>query len=344
METVRVKYGTTERIFGTVANSSGAPVTGLTDVLLEIYRKSDGKYFDFNDTTFKSAGWTTRQQVMTELSATYSPGVYYYDFDTTGHSSAYVEESYLMTVTSATAANDPLYGELKVGGYVDQIGVAGGVVQYGKGKGMTDAQIKKLAETVWSFVLSNNKTAADTLLSKSEFDAAVQVVMVDQTELKDAINALPQDRTDEVLRAVEKSKVKPIDNTKQLEALDKKVATIVTDLKPVFAGFSDKLNMFDSKILETVNSLEAAGVLFKNVSDGLVALQESVEQYKATLAEQSDMDKRFDAMAGAMNRKNLEQLAEKIKETQEDLKATVRKILVTLTQNKYDILQELMPK
>ena len=117
METTRIQQNQTERIRATALNSSGAFITGLTDVLLEIRRKSDGFYFDFDDTTFKNSGWTTRQQQMTELDATNSAGVYYYDFNTTGLS----DDEYFMRSTSVTATNLPAEGELKVGDYVDNI-------------------------------------------------------------------------------------------------------------------------------------------------------------------------------------------------------------------------------
>ena len=118
METVRILNGATERIRVTALDAAGTTITGLGDVLVEIRRKSDGFYYDFNDTTFKASGWTTRQQAMTELDVTNSAGVYYYDFNTTGLS----DDEYFIRASSATAVNDPMEGELKVGGYVDDIG------------------------------------------------------------------------------------------------------------------------------------------------------------------------------------------------------------------------------
>lgn len=331
METTRVKHGTTERIFATVSDSSGSPVSGLADVLLEMYRKSDGKYFDFNDTTFKSSGWTTRQGAMTELSAAYSPGVYYYDFNTTDHSSQFVEESYLMTVTSATAANDPLYGELKVGGFVDQIGMVGGVVSYGKGKGMTDGQIKKLAETVWSYVLKNEKTAEETLLSKSEFNAAVDKVLVDQTELKTAIEKIPQleDRTDEVLAAVERIE-KPKDLTKDIQAVGKKVEGLVSDVKPMVKEFSDMVSTFESKMNVATNEINSSLDQVAQISKGFTELQEAMSKYGDKLGEQTDMDRRMAQFMNKFQEKDLELINERLKS-----------MMRMITDVKYDILKEL---
>ena len=112
-----IQNGQTERILITALDENGDFITGLSDVLVEIQRTSDNYYLDFNDNTFKASGWTTRQETMTELYYSYSPGSYYYDFDTTGFS----DDEYFIRVTSATAENSPYEGYLKVGGYVDNI-------------------------------------------------------------------------------------------------------------------------------------------------------------------------------------------------------------------------------
>jgi len=117
METVRILNGEMEKILVTTLSSTGVLLTGLIDILLEIRRNSDGFYLDFNDLVFKTAGWTTRQKIMTELDATNSAGVYYYDFNTSG----YADDTYFFRATSATAYNMPQESELKVGGYVNDI-------------------------------------------------------------------------------------------------------------------------------------------------------------------------------------------------------------------------------
>jgi len=54
--------------------------TGAT-VLVAIRRISDGFYLDWDDDTFKSSAWTTRQIAMTEVDATDSEGVYEHIWD-----------------------------------------------------------------------------------------------------------------------------------------------------------------------------------------------------------------------------------------------------------------------
>lgn len=57
----------------------GVPRTGLT-VQCAVRRKSDNFFLDFNDNTFKSSGWTTKFQTLTDLN-----GV---DTDLAGHYAA----------------------------------------------------------------------------------------------------------------------------------------------------------------------------------------------------------------------------------------------------------------
>lgn len=49
----------------TVTDTTGNHKTSLT-ILLSIQRGDDGLWFDFNDTSFKSSGWTTKTVNLTE--------------------------------------------------------------------------------------------------------------------------------------------------------------------------------------------------------------------------------------------------------------------------------------
>lgn len=98
------------------------PVTGVTDLLLQIRRASDDFFFDFNDSTFKSSGWTTRQQALSEKDATNDQGAYGYDW-----TSPSADDTYFIRVDQSpgtTVANVPFTGEAIVGGYVDDIDAA----------------------------------------------------------------------------------------------------------------------------------------------------------------------------------------------------------------------------
>jgi hypothetical protein len=120
METIRIQNGDPERIEALMLDGSGNPLTGLSNVLLAVRRTSDGYWLDFNDNTFKNTGWTTRQLAMTEVDAANDAGKYKYDFDTTGFS----DDTYEIRVDCTGADNVPQVGELKVGGYVDNLDAA----------------------------------------------------------------------------------------------------------------------------------------------------------------------------------------------------------------------------
>jgi len=158
MESTRIQNSETEQIRVTALDIEAAYVTGLTDVLLEIRRESDGYYLDFDDSTFKNSSWTTRQEQMAELDVTNSPGVYFYDFDTTGLS----DDNYFIRVSSATAYNTPWEGELKVGGYVDDL----------------DATISSRASEV------NATTNTNNIVSEvDDNEAKIDLLQVDLTQV-----------------------------------------------------------------------------------------------------------------------------------------------------------------
>lgn len=123
METVIPTDGS-ERIEALILDGSLDPLTGKSDILISIRRKSDGYWYDFDDDTFKASGWTTRQQAMTETDSTNDPGVYHYVFDTSVITNATADDVYMIRVDQSPgtdAANLPQTGELKTGIHIDQI-------------------------------------------------------------------------------------------------------------------------------------------------------------------------------------------------------------------------------
>jgi hypothetical protein len=108
----RIQSSTADRIQVVALDVNRAGVTGAT-VLLSIKRKDTGYWW--SGTGWQSAFVTV---AMTALDATNRPGEYYYDFP------AQVGAMVLSCrATSATAGvtNDPWWGELIVGGYLDYL-------------------------------------------------------------------------------------------------------------------------------------------------------------------------------------------------------------------------------
>lgn len=113
---MREQQNSTERIRILALDSVSAGVTGAT-VLLSIRRDADGQYW--NGSSF---GASFNTVAMTETDATNRAGEYHYDFDTTGLADA--AYSFRATTASSTVVNDPWIGELKIGGFVDNIDAA----------------------------------------------------------------------------------------------------------------------------------------------------------------------------------------------------------------------------
>lgn len=95
--------------------SAGAAVTGSSNIRVDIRRDTDGYFLDFNDSTFKASGWTTRQATPSEVSSTNAPGAYRTTVDTTGWSAGHYVVRF-SEVTTTSASNLPATGTLVVGG------------------------------------------------------------------------------------------------------------------------------------------------------------------------------------------------------------------------------------
>lgn len=332
MESTRVKYGTTERIFSTAFDASGAPITGLTNVLLQIYRKSDGKYLDFNDGSFKSVGWTTRQGVMTELSTSLQPGVYYYDFNTTGYSTPQIEECYLMTSVSATATNDPIYGELKVGGFVDQIGIGGAIMTGGRG-GLTKRHIEDLVERIWKYKLGGED---EGMTAEDALQKAAEDIDFDMSGLEAKIDALeiPEFDLSEVLQKISEIEIPtPQDYSSMFKALNTSIQSLTKTITPSTESFNKSIAEFSTKMSVATEEINSSLETVEDIKTGFEKLEGLVEKFSEDLAVQTDMDRRFASMGGKLNDEKMEKLQE-----------SVKKLALELVTSKHEILKELNSK
>jgi len=118
-----VQQGTVVPIESLILSSTLSELTGKTDILVWIRRKSDGLTYDWNDSSFKAYGsCTTPRQTMTEVDATNYKGQYARNW-----TSPASDETYEVTVDQSPgtdAANVPQVGEIVVGGWVDDVDAA----------------------------------------------------------------------------------------------------------------------------------------------------------------------------------------------------------------------------
>ena len=114
-----IKTGDKVSIVVPVLDKGGDFLAGKTDIKLKIRRTSDSMYYDWSDGTFKvGASVVTLAQALSEVSATYSPGIYQLPggfFDTSVITNAAVSDTYVFTAEQdpgTDADNLPLMGEV----------------------------------------------------------------------------------------------------------------------------------------------------------------------------------------------------------------------------------------
>jgi hypothetical protein len=121
----RIRTGNVEPIEVYITNRRAEPLTGLTSIYVRIRRVSDGYYLDWNDDTFKNTGWTTLDQITTEVDGTNFPGLYKVTggFDTSAITNPTTDDDYqvLTLENPEDEAVIPSPGLIRVGQWVDQI-------------------------------------------------------------------------------------------------------------------------------------------------------------------------------------------------------------------------------
>lgn len=120
----RVRSGDTEQVVFLVVQKNGSPATGRTTIRTRIYRKSDNQFFDFGDLTFKAAGHSILEAIMTEVNSVNAPGHYELPggFNTGTITNAVANDTYI-TVPYQVSGNDvlPDPGEMVVGFWADAL-------------------------------------------------------------------------------------------------------------------------------------------------------------------------------------------------------------------------------
>ena len=113
---MREPQNSTERIIVAALDTNGAGVTSAT-ITLVIRRNADGHFW--NGSAF---GASFSSVSMSETDATNMAGYYHYDFNTHGLADAV----YTIRATTLTAGvvNDPWVGEIRIGGWVDDVVLA----------------------------------------------------------------------------------------------------------------------------------------------------------------------------------------------------------------------------
>jgi len=143
-DSVRVRTGAVEPIRVFAVDGDGNPLTGLTDLFVRVSRASDGFYLDWAGPTFAVSGWTTLDQVLTEVDAVNAPGIYEVvgGLDTGAITNAVLDDDYLILPLQSPGTNAvlPAPAELKVGQTEDRYRITQGWVDVPGALGSLDGE------------------------------------------------------------------------------------------------------------------------------------------------------------------------------------------------------------
>ena len=133
MSNVRIQTNDKEPVEVLAVDANRTPLTGLTNLVLKIRRRSDDFFFDWSDNTFKTGGAVaTLLQPLQEVNAAVAPGKYKLNktnhvngFDTSSITNPTNDDIYFLTVLQDVAPfnaiNTPQIGQLSVGDFVDHL-------------------------------------------------------------------------------------------------------------------------------------------------------------------------------------------------------------------------------
>lgn len=99
-----------------VVDRSGTVITGSTTLTVELERGADGYFWDWNDSTFKASGWTTKAGALAAVSDANAPGWYQRvgGWNSTAQSAGFYWVTY--RDTASAAGNMPQSEEIRMGG------------------------------------------------------------------------------------------------------------------------------------------------------------------------------------------------------------------------------------
>jgi hypothetical protein len=247
---------------------------------------------------------------ITEVDAGDMPGHYYIELtaaelDTLGHISI-----------TYKAADTLAFHDRAIISYNNPYQSVGGF-SGGGGKGLTREQLEELLK---KFIKAMKAEIAKIVIPEplpfpeiADYSEAFQALMEKETDLTPVLEAV---------MSIEK----PTDHTPDLKALSEQFKEFSkTHIDTV--GFAKAIADFQGKMELATKDINGSLEEVENITKGFTELSTLMDEFKATLAEQSDMDKRFDSMSQAKNndaiegiKKSMAALAEQIVNLRYDIK------------------------
>lgn len=267
----------------------------------------------------------------TEIDAVNMPGSYYLQL-TQGEVGMLGSLNLYVKTTSSTAFNAQA-----IVSYNDPYASQGGFVAPSNMTGtMTKSQSDDLLRKIRKMI-----TEEFTRYEEDEDGEEIQE-QKDYTEILNQILALvssldiPENNLTPVLQAISEIE-KPKDYSKDFKGLQKSVS----ELAPVVAGFGTSVEAFEVKMGQAVSEIGQISQSFIEIQSGFATLKTLMDDFNSKAVEVNNMDKRFENMTSVMQKQSLDDLLQVITGIKTQMDDAVKKILISIINKKYDILQEL---
>lgn len=258
---------------------------------------------------------------MVEIDATNMPGFYYIaltagELDTLGFIGLRVKTAQSLNYEdkALVSYNDPYVSQ---GGFVAPPNSTGSGIT----KTQADDLLKKIKKMIAEeFARFEEEEDAEEIVEQKDYTEKLDAILTAVREIE--FPEIPETDLVPVLEAIG-SVPKPLDYAPHFKDIGGKVDKII----PLV---SENAKAFDGKMNIATDSINSSLKTVKELSVGFAEINKLMETFKSTLSEQSDMDKRFDAMTSGKNDKAIQELSQKFLELQK-----------MMINHKYDILKAL---
>jgi hypothetical protein len=232
----------------------------------------------------------------------------------------------------------------------------GGIVAGGSGKSgqFNPKMAQDIAERVWKVKLENEKTAAETLLSKSEFDAAKDPVLVDHSAMEKSIEIVAQGLqsliekdlgTDSIISAIEGIELK--DYGPDMERVGKDLSTRMQQefksLAEAVRSSIPNLKVLETELVGLMPLVKSSTVNTSEFQTKLADLQKQfvdVEKFMQDFSKRADqhldIEKRFTSLSNKMNESTLQKIVEEVTALEKELREQMKNLRLAIVNIKYE--------
>ncbi len=247
---------------------------------------------------------------------------------------------------SYKAANTLAFHDRAIVSYNDPYMSVGGFSGGGSSSGfrLTDKHIELIAKKVWEYKIDDEFDAKYVIIKAAEHP------VIDLSDIREGIRniELPEldltsvmDRIDDmvvpIVNRIDNIVIpKPFDHTKLLEGLDNQIKEL-RERSVDTVGLAKSVNGLKAKMDIATEEINSSLGTVSEIKDGFADLKELTYEFGLLIKDMSDMDKRFEGMTSTMQKKELTALVSKLDDS-------IKKLLVAVTESKFDILEEINNK